>query len=103
MIDEQYEFTDGNGFLWKDSTAYSQKAKRNPTSYELRLHFKRPINIRISVGHIDYRGEWIYLCYELGIKTPHLLRAETRESAANEALSDCREIVSDFVKMLKIL
>lgn len=103
MNDGQFEFLDSNGFLWKDAATHPQQSRnRNPTAYEVVLHFRRQIRIYITVGHIHYRGEWVLRCFALGIDSPRVLKAKTREDAADEAIKECREIVDDFVRMLKV-
>ncbi len=76
------------GFTFNDCTSYSQSNKeRIPNTYSTE---RGNIRIVITCGHIDYRDQWIFSCYALGIEKV-LIGKTTKENAAEFAIERCRK------------
>jgi len=89
----QYEPLLAAGVLWKDSTSYSRNADKDTiaTAYATKIG---DCKITITKGHIHYRPEWIFHCYELGFDTQQLPTGISTEMAAGLAIRMCKEKVA---------
>ena len=77
------------GAVWKDSTSYSRNDKnRIPTTFSTTIGSCR---ISITCGHIDYRPEWVFHCYELGFDTKCIGKELTAQEAAEKAVGICKD------------
>lgn len=83
-----------NGLLWRDCTQYLQETtKRTPTSYEAYIG-----DIRIQITYSDTVKDlscsgWVFICRQLGLAMEKL-SCDSRQSAAEEAYSFCRNRVN---------
>ena len=77
------------GAVWKDSTSYSRNDKnRIPTTFSTTIGSCR---ISITCGHIDYRPEWVFHCYELGFDTKCIGKELPAQEAAEKAVGICKD------------
>lgn len=75
------------GAKWKDSTSYQRgDQQRIPTSFNTKVGV---CNIIITCGHINYRPEWIFHCFELGFNTTYMGAGLSAIQAAEKAINVC--------------
>ena len=74
------------GLVWEDETSYSKYGERIPTVFAATVG---PATVTIIRGHIQYPGQWVFQCPELGFRNSRLPAATTPEEAAQHAVSRC--------------
>lgn len=78
-----------SGAVWKDCTSYSENTKEKiPTSFITKVGDCR---ISITCGLKDYKGIWVFHCYELGFSTKYLGEGLSAQEAAEKAIDVCRD------------
>ena len=80
------------GVTWKDSTSYRQGCtdETDATAFETVVGGCRII---ITIGHIYYPGQWIFHCFELGLKEMELPIGIDEQKAAELAYAVCKKKV----------
>jgi hypothetical protein len=79
--------------MWKDTTTYSQRdTKRTPTGYTLNTGSMR---ITVTCGHIDYKGQWIMHCPQLGLHCEDLASSTVEEAKAS-AIHICKQTLEEM-------
>lgn len=82
------------GVTWKDCTSYSRNAiDRIPTAFSTNVGVCR---ITITCGHLLYKPDWCFHCYELGFDTSFLGGNLTASEAAVKAIGICKNKVKEL-------
>ena len=88
------------GFEWTDSTSYSRNAPEQiPTMFNAQIG---ELKITITNGHVHYRGEFIFHCFNIGLESVRLPGATNHTEAAEMAFDACRAKVEAMYKAFQV-
>ena len=84
--------------MWKDATTYSRgTTERIPTAYRAK---SGKLDIYVTCGHINYKGEWIMHCFRLGIVNRQLY-CENEDQAKKLAIAIVKDEISSLANDAK--